>query len=138
MGLLRKIFLTETTEPLTQVQGARRSLALQKREVGSVLSESGEDCQLSRNGICFEWGEIHSSWEMTVKLTFPPSIRAELWPSERTKDLKKQQENNQQLPPRKLGGCTFSDHPSFSPCPPPFPLPGSCMSGKCSTLAQHP
>lgn len=53
MDLLRKIFLTETAEPLTQGQGARRSLALQKREVGSVLSESGEDRQLSRNGICF-------------------------------------------------------------------------------------
>lgn len=53
IDLLRKIFLTETTEPLT----ARCKKSLAKEEADSVLSEAGEDGQLSRNGICFEWGK---------------------------------------------------------------------------------
>lgn len=54
IGLLRKIFLTETTEPLPA--RCKKSISLAKEEAGSVLSEVGGDDQLSRNGICFEWG----------------------------------------------------------------------------------
>lgn len=53
--MLRKIFLTETTEPLTA--RCKKSISLAKEEADSVLSEAGEDRQLSRNGICFEWGK---------------------------------------------------------------------------------
>lgn len=72
MGLSRKIFLPQPRDPWQH--SARRAWALEKRRgIRALRNRWGSPAKQGLD--VFGAGEIHSSWGVTAKLTFLPSVR---------------------------------------------------------------
>lgn len=142
MGWLRKIFLPQTREPLTAQ--CKKGLSLGKAGGGSVLSETGEDRQLSRDGMCLELGksiQVGNDSKIDLPTISQSGAVRGPWRVQRIWKGNKKPISSYSKEIRRV--CILKSFLLFFLTTSSFPLlrikpRAACMPGECSGPALHP